>query len=52
MPKIKAVVAMKQRLQEALGQLGEQEEILELVRQAVAQYELKPEDVFSTTELE
>ncbi len=52
MPKIKAVVAMKQRLQEALGQLGEQEEVLELVRQAVAQYELKPEDVFSTTELE
>lgn len=33
MPKIKAVVAMKQRLQEALSQLGEQEEVLELVRQ-------------------
>ncbi|MCE4540768.1 hypothetical protein LXT12_26415 [Pelomonas sp. P7] len=52
MPKIKALVAMKQRLQEALGQLDEQEEVLELVRHAVAQYELKPQDVFSTTELE
>jgi DNA-binding protein H-NS len=52
MPKIKAVVAMKQRLQEALGRLSEHEEVLDLVREAVARYELTPADVFSTAELE
>ena len=35
MPKVKPVTAMKQRLQESLSDLAEQEEVIELVRQAI-----------------
>lgn len=52
MPKIKPVVAMKQRLQNALEQLAEQEEVIELVKAAVQQYELLPTDIFTPAELE
>ncbi|MFX1679058.1 hypothetical protein PV762_07480 [Mitsuaria sp. CC2] len=45
MPKIKPVAAMKQRLQEALGQLAEQEEVIELVKAAVRQYDVLPTDI-------
>jgi DNA-binding protein H-NS len=51
MPKVKPVTAMKQRLQESLSDLAEQEEVIELVRQAIEMYELKPMDVFSEDEL-
>jgi DNA-binding protein H-NS len=52
MPKIKPVAAMKQRLQQALGELAEQEEVIELVRQAIQAYGLSPVDVFSADALE
>lgn len=52
MPKIKPVAAMKQRLQEALGQLAEQEEVIELVKAAVRQYDVLPTDIFTAAELE
>lgn len=51
MPKVKPVTAMKQRLQQALSDLAEQEEVIELVRQAVERYELKPADLFSEEDL-
>jgi DNA-binding protein H-NS len=51
MPKVKPVTAMKQRLQESLSDLAEQEEVIELIRQAIEMYDLKPMDVFSEDEL-
>lgn len=51
MPKVKAVTAMKQRLQQVLGDLAEQEEVIELVRQAIEKYELKPTDLYSEEDL-
>ena len=47
MPRIKPVAAMKQRLQQALSELAEQEGVIELVKQAIEIYSLKPTDVFS-----
>ena len=47
MPKVKPVTAMKQRLQESLSDLAEQEEVIELVRQTIAMYELAPMEAFS-----
>jgi DNA-binding protein H-NS len=51
MPKVKPITAMKQRLQQALGELAEQEEVIELVRKAIEKYDLKPTDVFSEANL-
>lgn len=47
MPRVKPFVAMKQRLEKALVELAEQEALIELIRQAVDLYELKPTDLFS-----
>ena len=52
MPKVKPVIAMKQRLQLVLCELAEQEEVIELIKQAVQKYELQPTDVFSAKDLE
>lgn len=51
MTKIKSITAMKQRLQQALSDLAEQEAVIELVRQAVIKYDLQPADVFSAEAL-
>ena len=51
MPKVKAITAMKQRLQQALNDLVEQEAVIELVRQVVMKYDLQPADVFSEEDL-
>lgn len=47
MPKVKAVTAMKVRLQEALSTLAEQEEAIDLVKEVIEKYGLKPVDLFS-----
>lgn len=47
MPKVKAVTAMKQRLQEALSNLAEQEEIIDLVKEVIEKHQLEPTDLFS-----
>ena len=52
MPKVKPVIAMKQRLQQVLCELAEQEEVIELIKQAVQKYELQPTDVFAAEDLE
>ena len=52
MPKVKPVIAMKQRLQQVLGELAQQEEVIELIKQAIQKYELQPADVFSAEDLE
>lgn len=52
MPKVKAVVAMKQRLEQALTDLDEQETIIELLKQAIEKYSLLPGDLFSDEELD
>lgn len=51
MPKVKPVTAMKQRLQEVLSNLAEQEDVIELIRQTIEMYDLKPADVFSEEDL-
>ncbi len=52
MPKVKPVTAMKQRLQDALDQLAQQEEVIDLVRQATEMYGLVPTDVFPLEDLQ
>ena len=47
MPKVKAVTAMKERLQEALSSLAEQEEMIDLVKEVIEKYGLEPRDLFS-----
>ncbi len=51
MPKVKPVNAMKQRLKQALSELAEQEEVIELVKQAIELYGLEPADVFTAGSL-
>lgn len=47
MPKVKAVTAMKQRLQEALSSLAEEEEIIDLAKEAIEKCGLEPTDLVS-----
>ena len=47
MPKIKPIDALKQRLQQSLIELAEQEEVIELLQKVISTYELEPADVFS-----
>lgn len=47
MPKVKAITAMKERLQQALSSLAEQEEVINLVKEVIEKYGLEPGDLFS-----
>src|SRR2546427_9953739 len=47
----KTIAQMKRRLQLALQEADEADAILQLVREAVARYELRPEDVFEQAQL-
>lgn len=52
MPKVKPITALKQRLHEALTDLAQLEEIIELVQKSVELYNLTPTDVFELDVLE
>lgn len=47
----KTIAQMKRRLQAALQEADEADAILQFVREAVARYELRPEDVFEQAQL-
>lgn len=43
------LIQMKKRLQEAMNEASDAEEIIPLLKEAIAKFELMPADLFDTT---
>lgn len=48
----KTIASMKKRLEQALQQADEAEEIVDLLKQVIATYQIQPGDLFTSDELE